>query len=479
MSLVPASYAAQAVAREIGKQIGTYALQKALTAAVKSVPNLSKMSLPSSSGTKRKGNPPPGPPAKKAAASGKPGNKRGPRTAGKYRGKFKGKMRKPAYRKKAIKGVVKRKEDGGTVQDAETVYIGHGIAGYELLDAVHISMIKMMFHDSGTEVTDVRFLCPWRGKIGLWYSTAAAPQDDVENTITFDTTSSYVSLVSLINNSLIASLNTGGEARFHSYIFYKQDDLEISGLTNNYKPLKTYDMSAMSFKANMTSSLTLQNVTKAGVTGDLDRDVMDNVTNNPLKGQQYSTKTKNYSGFTWQPRGTVSMTNVQRRQHPSTIQFLPGVGNGLIRQTHASLISVGQLATDLFKKPPVGFEFGKNVRIRKVGMDPGDIKKLSFKYDLSKNYLKFIHDLKDWLLTNGTSVIGLPYGPAQMMAFEKSLDARNANDGLVKIDFELNQVYACTFRTAKAKRVTSVWSIINDAALYLLFYFHGVVIVDE
>lgn len=279
-------------------------------------------------------------------------------------GKFSsGKRIKRGSRKaKRNYGITATVEVGGTLTDANAIYVGHSsLPGYQVLLTMVQSLVKtLVLKTYNIEIRNIvdnwsEFLIP---KIEILYYTSASSAILGSISVTPINTDTYyatcVSLTGLICTQILAQPQTVWKfMRFYTI-----------PVGNTPVPCEL-DLEFTKVNVYVKSSLKVQN-RSVTVVGNQEADDVDNV---PLYG-------KSYTG-----RGTGLLIRDTQRQNNTSNSFGSDVRHGLMAYVAATDLSQS------LREPPVGTIFANAKRSGKVKLEPGSIKSsvLTFKKNISFN----------------------------------------------------------------------------------------------
>jgi len=348
------------------------------------------------------------------------------RTTGYGGGKSRSRLRKKAVGKYYTTGCVEHIERGGVMSDSQCIYLGCTNSPMEkVLENISRCIIKELFKQAGIAIVDWSLgpddlLTDTGFKISHTYyetSDSADPQvAPVSQNILG--TSTYSGIVT----QFVTLLRTLYGVGVPSYPINFTMNSRTINPTLEGAIVATVVCDQFSFKMANSSCLLIQNRTLAEGT---DNNIDENITNNPITGFVYQTKT---NGFIPRQRGSVTAAG----------GFLPDQITGIVNRPHG--IDERNLI-----KPPKPHYFRGVVRAAAISLKPGEIKKHSIYY--AKQY-----NLSTFLVKHNTALTSTKkqtfLGTSMLFAMEKLLDARNETSP-INIGYEVNTNLKFTYKYTK------------------------------
>lgn len=321
------------------------------------------------------------------------------------------------------KGAVAMKEFRGTVEDAQCVYIGHGLSGDLLALTVGRALVKALYVRTGWEIPSWEESVPFSGSdihfIQLeYFSTATSQTALLTNTANYGTGTTWDQIADAVRTLLTAA--SGPETKYQSLSLYDGSNVGADRVMLSKIMLTRLDM-----KVKYVSHLKIQNATFAGDGSVPEDEDAENVRANPLIGKHYGCSTwRNGFELHWRP----GVNNIAWEG------FYANPDTGIIK-TNATNSETGSLTT--FSKPPPYFQFvatkGTGVRL-----DPGEIQTSDIKFEtriMFQNLMK-----RTWNAFNNYSSstpFTMEFGFAKMLALEKLVDTGAATDpSLVSVGYQ-------------------------------------------
>lgn len=384
---------------------------------------------------------------------------------GKWSGKYRGPYYKAKYRKQIRYGVAKRFEKGGSMNDAECVYIGHAAAPDCVLEIVSKAVVKHMFQKTGSHIADINDYVDFAGCIIVTREGTLTPEaTDKQHQIDFDpqTTSgvrTYADVaLKLVNQTAGEGIFASGDDHFHQWHNIEIHRKVLNESATHYVLYKTR-VDQLVLDVGLKSSMTLQNVSKSAVGGGTASEDVHHLGQNPIKGKVYKSGGEWLNGFRHKNRPTFNFATGAAPQDEwaaGGTQLSGSYSHGHITESFATLGSE-------WKKPPPGNRFGKGVTVGNIILQPGGIKKIEMKFHCRMTLASFIDKYK----TNfGGALLNEDYfafGFAQMVAFEKSLDSRQVTALNIQVDYELNQTYTCVCKSWLPKKTQCELEVLDTA----------------
>jgi len=360
---------------------------------------------------------------------------------GKYKGPTYSEVSKPAYRKAAITGIVAKVEAGGDITDTQCVYVGHGVADFQLNNVISQSLIKFMFNAVGIPVVNVYQAVPWDGKVVITRLDKTGDNKAlVKLTQAFTTAMSYRTLAfnlfgSDSDQKIFGNAHTDIPVHWQNIELYKTDE----ATADVDKIVGCWKMKGLMVHMFAKSTIAVQNITQSGSTGALTDDA-SSIWANPIKGIAYVGQAwKN--GFQYDcrfPSYTLPATS------PVNNVFRADRTYGTFKTNYTALKLVSPY-DNKFIKPPQGYEFMEKVKTARVHLDPGDVKKQSSDFTASMVFGTYHEKMRNILDTTQNSTEYAPFGFPCMFAFEKSVDMRKNAADLIRVGYEVNQTYTATW----------------------------------
>jgi len=352
--------------------------------------------------------------------------------AAKYRRRSTRRNRRVGYSK--VNNSVLRYEAGGTLDDPNAVYLGHGTPTRQLARTFFMSMVRQLLAKYGITFTE------WDEEVFKLNNTGPdfdlalfwnyGPQEHIawkESSILVLPTATYYTLADDLLSKFCADYKAAMDAVdiqyqpvFNKMVLYKGTGEE----TENYE-LASIELRNMKVNYYYSSSLRLQNQTAAGTNGAV-TDV-NNV--NPLEGKVYfGPKNKNYFPLKykapsandqdykgWTPHVTHGYIRDLAKYHPEKLfEDLPGA-----RDVHA-------------------------ISTKKFALHPGQIVVDKITHRHTAKIDTFLKNLQNEWTTptwHGTNL-----GTCRVMGFEKLLADRSfaPAPGPVKVAWEVNYSVSCS-----------------------------------
>jgi len=390
----------------------------------------------------------------------------GVRKEGKWTGVFKASGRSPRHKVYSKGGTVHRFEEGGWVEDAECVYLGQGASGDRLKECMGDSLCKFLYESLGFNVANLENQVPEHGQFKFIRESTGTRSDNADFVLNVVPDDTFRDIGTLMMSTIWSNTSLGIETSWHSIEYWRLDQANELTVTVGFLNLKKeWPFKKIKFNYKFESTMTIQNVTQSGVTGETERMVVDNVAQNPLKGYIYTQKKRYQNGFHWAPKFNTHQNGTDHPTIKPGLDFVADAANGIIHGKYASL-KPADGDTFQFMKPPSGHEFGWGVTADRVTLQPGEIKKLKLVENGEQTLFDWVSKNTMYYKNSEGLDQFLRFGHANMVAFEKSLDSRATGGSNVKIDFELNQVYSFRFYCKKQPKRTDVYTYVAPSAAF-------------
>lgn len=364
-------------------------------------------------------------------------------------------FRKPRRFKKVapyqVRGYSLHIESGGTRDNDEIVYLGHGVAAYQLTAVVWGAVFRKLFAKAGISIIsdDTKVFDPSATGRAFtiqifWSSGPGQVQQYDELPYTTDTT--FGKVVADMNIKLWGA----GTLEHYYPNTLKIMNREISG--SNFIQVCTMDLTNAMIDMACVSSMAVQNrtlATNAGLGIDQNR---NDVLNNPLTGKIYS-GTGNGCGFRVDQETAFTIPLVAN--NTSGVMVTDIMGNPTVAGASGS---AGQIA--VYRRPPLGSAFKYVTKSVSVVLNPGIIRSSKFFWKKSMQFHKFL----DGILHTATNSIATDayrnnFGKFEFWGLEKRCNTRS-DEPTISLGFELDQKYTATLRLLP-QRFIAKSSIIN------------------
>jgi len=342
----------------------------------------------------------------------------------KFRNKGRSKRSRVTKKKRKVnfakKGSIFKWETGGTLADAQSIYLGHTLAWQYVWGSAMRAVIRELFRQKGEHI--VSWQDYWLGGVTTMRISFKYGDLDV-NSLTqanydFPATTTYETLAAGLGNAIIAAL--AGVTRGTIYDIWMNEQagsLATVALVN-------FNQCTLHFAAN--STLKVQNATLGGVVDDGDDEVTD-IHNRPIVGKVYKSK-KAHTGFIPAARYLRGTAEVGYQS------YLGSSSTGLITARNATTL------IQLTKKPPAGYFF--NATAKGVKIHPGVIKYDKWSWSKDFNGSTFLNKFSPFVIIAVTGNQSIPIGPAQMFGLEKEIDTRSGETN-ISCGYQIDQTYMC------------------------------------
>lgn len=323
------------------------------------------------------------------------------------------------------KGAVAMKEYRGTLEDADCVYIGHGMSGDLLALTVARALVKALYIRTGWEIPSWEESVPFSGSdthfLQLEYFTTPTSFSAILiNTVNIGTGSTWDQIADLVRGLLTTASNP--DTKYQSLSLYDGSNVGADRVMLSKIMLQRLDL-----RIKYTSFLKVQNATFAASGTEAEDEDAENVRANPLVGKHYgSHEWRNGFELHWRPGATNT-------DWPG---FYANPDTGAI-QVKAADAQSGSLNT--FDKPPPYFQFvatkGTGVRL-----DPGEIQTSQIKFETRIMFQNLMKKTWQAFLNYASSTpFCMEFGFAKMLGLEKLLDTGAATDAsLVSVGWQVD-----------------------------------------
>jgi hypothetical protein len=349
-------------------------------------------------------------------------------------------------------GCVRRVESGGEFEDPDCVYVGHhNCPPREMFDMLCRSIVRFLFQEAGMDTA------AWENRVAFANS---ANNPGMRLLVTYQPFGGDTVITSPVpfdsgDNFTLETFVTALVAQFRG-IKAAADDARIFRIElQTLSPLRavaSVEASSTFVYLRCTSMLEVQNRTQSANDPALDptRNLINDVTNNPLKGYLYHT---NGSGF--RPRQIFNTLDASQR-----------VGMGFIANNSTGLITARATTTNpsQSKKPFHGSVFQGKVYINKVGVQPGQMIHDKITYLKKLKFDDLWRKISDDILPAGDGDRSYRYiGSCGMFGLEKRVNTRSSQEPNVRIGWELNQTYHMYIRGTKTRVIMPLVSVKSQA----------------
>jgi hypothetical protein len=366
-------------------------------------------------------------------------------------GSLGGKFRKPKRQKKpysqALKsGAVTKYETGTVLSASETPYLGHSFAWNTILLEMCKALIRRLWKKHGVTITSFddtiegvgpadsnqqNYLLEFRyhegqpeslpanaGYINVVYNqtyrqTAQALKQTIDEFASSDNDYFWISL------SLLSVLDATG--------------------TPKTLPLATIDLTKAKVHFDHSSSICIQNRTTATTTAGEDGHDAQHVDNNPVVGKVYEGK-----GL-----GThLRFNNTLAAPGAINSDFYPNPNNGLISFDTGNVTNITTEMLRVLKRPPNKQAFTGVQKQGTVMLNPGEMKTghIRMRQTFTINYInqQFRNAWRTLSALNTSTKMSFNIGKFQFYGFEKRCRTQAADEPVISIGCEINQIYRTT-----------------------------------
>ncbi|QXP07713.1 MAG: putative capsid protein [Arizlama virus AZLM_719] len=374
--------------------------------------------------------------AKKSGSTGgggRVGNYRsaGPSSKGPGKRKYTRKTVASKKRKRVqynIAGSTKYLENGGILTDSQCLYVAHStMPAHEVTQAACRAVVKELFRQMGDSILNWNQIPRNQGSSlvrtmrfeYIFPELALAPN---VVTYTIANTDSYTQIASELENRMDSNIATDA-IEFLSVSIYET----YSANVQTQRAIVYLKNTLLDFE--ITSKLTLQNVTLATTSAETNNDEVSNVESQPLKG-------KVYNGF------------AHRNYMELQSELSTGLRQVLIADPENGLVSINATSDNygLLKKPPQKKVLGMKDEAY-ISMGPGELKNFFTKYKRRLTWNKFCTICVGQF--NSDIQIKQAFGSIQCIALEKYLDNRSASSAPIRLQYEVNHVIKCAYVSAR------------------------------
>jgi len=320
----------------------------------------------------------------------------------------------------AKKGSIFKWETGGTLSDAQSIFLGHTLAWQYVWGSAMRAVIRELFRQKGEHI--VSWQDQWLGGVTTMRVSFKYGDLDVnslsQGNYDFPASTTYETLAAGLGNAIITAL--AGVTRGNIYDIWINEQVSPSATV----ALVNFNQCTLHFACN--STLKVQNATLGGVDDIGDELVLD-IHNRPIVGKVYKSK-KVHTGFVPIARYIRGTAEVGYQS------YLGSVSTGLITARNATTLN------PLTKKPPAGYFF--NATAQGVKIHPGKIKYDKWSWSKDFNGSTFLNKFSPFVIVAVTGNQSIPIGPAQMFGLEKEIDTRSGETN-ISCGYQIDQTYMC------------------------------------
>lgn len=345
-------------------------------------------------------------------------------------GKFNKRRKVDVFRKYTTRGVVNTKEMGGVVtglaaRPGYPVYVGHATHGNTqlMMRLFCRAIVRDIFYKHGVTIQDMELESPGNFTLRAYVTVQSATFAQSPITVT-TTGKSYIQIANEFFDTLVNNFfqTTAAVVPAYQDAYFTLIELKDVADTLVLASLELAD-ATISFKCK--SDLKIQNRTLAPVE-DTDKDVKDNVSNQPLYGKFYSGKG---NGLVCRIR-EVGSNNFKKLLVSAT----SGFGGTVLTNTQDFWL----------REPPLPSTFLGLPKYGKVSIEPGTVKTSSLVHTFTISQRSFWTTIiKNNPTDNvGSAVAQSRYGKFYYMALEKMICSSNTETPPV-LGYELNQRMGC------------------------------------
>lgn len=332
-----------------------------------------------------------------------------------------------------LKGSVKKVEQGGTATVSNSngsVYMGHGTASRQVLDAICRAIVKKLFTMGGYTIADWTQKPNWPLTtyfyLRMGYQEFAAAIATID--VFVDTTKTWNETAEALRTAIINALSSSKIYRFE-YIHLVQSSTTAPN-TESTIPYARINLQDAIFNFKFTSLLAMQNNTVAPViAGDTDNDLNDNIGVNPLKGKVYRQQ-KWCNGFI--------LANTYQGDNNWVVDNQYGVIKNSFLPTSVS---------NQFVVPPNPWEF-ETTKAANIILNPGQVHKSYITFSCRITLGRLLFKAPNMFAQDVTQQVD-QFGTAEMVGLCKQLDDRNESTIYPDIRFQLNQTYSAYIEMRK------------------------------
>jgi len=338
-------------------------------------------------------------------------------------------------------GYVIEYETGGSVSDANAVYLAHGLPTRIVLEAMcgaitRKAMMKFGLEMKGWEIGAMTGSANDRFLWNLQYQLGPSSGTTNGNAAVVLGNQTFINLMVALANLFMASVANG--ARFQEFIEVRLLWTNRPAATDDFREEFRVMLSDLDVYLMCKSVMTLQNRTEAvkSEVSEVDQTNILDVAHNPLVGKMYSGRT----------------TQINMKSLDSAID-----NNFLTLSALSGFDSVaasGALTTAGARKLPYWNDFTHMRGSTNLTLKAGEIRDSVIYYEKKFRAATILQKLLDYMSTSTTSSTGSDstnlYWPCKMIGLEKKLDSRTAGQPDVVVAFQLN--YTLGARCVISKR---------------------------
>lgn len=346
---------------------------------------------------------------------------------GVYKGKIRNPKRKVTKNVFALKGIETQFEANGDLKDKHCVYVGHGTSAQQAYQNLWGAVFRSLLNLAGIQIVN------WNDKFEPW--TASNVRYYVHYSVDEGASESAINVVGPNPGTFFDHLNV-----FLGAIKPVQaanlDGLIWRRVTmfagDDLYPAARMDLTYYHVVYENNSKMKIQNRTSARKDigeADGDDDSADNVEACPLTGRVYE-QSKWMNGFVYtNPRSGFGTRDSLNTNDEGIITGFP-----FLMDTNDTL--------NVFRKPPVAYYMGQNIKSKTVKLDPGSIKDIKFTFrakGLFNTLTRKLQAASDPLRVNKITL----FGKAQVFALEKELSIGLDDNTDVRVGFQIDQIHRC------------------------------------
>lgn len=365
-----------------------------------------------------------------------------PRPKGYHKGigKYSKSFNKARLREQTKYPVVVKTEYTNTVTDADTAYIGHGMAVFQVLEITTKTIIHALFRKSSIYIQNWNDTTQGDFRISLFYSVPQSTTDTTTQEAAFDFifSQTFNDIATNIDAWILGRYSvftTNAEELNYQYIVLFSKDI-APGPLDTWREKTTLFLRDSIITMGWTSNFKVQNTTTGAAAED---DQADDVTANPLRGRSYFGV--NNGPEMKRTYGATALPDIDITARPNT---------GIIQWDKTNWSS-RQLA--LVKRPFNKDAFSGVKTIGNAFLSPGQIKSDNLRFMKTYKINTVFRILQPLLKTynSGTSTITnsipLRLGTYKLFGFEKMV----ATGSNVTMAYENDQTYRGRFKEVRPR----------------------------
>ena len=328
-------------------------------------------------------------------------------------------------------GVVEYVETGGSVTDADCVYVGHSFGVARIFNQMCFAIVQKLFVKAGHRIVSMNEISTTNSPGTDWElawryrSNKGTPL--VERTIISGST--YKDIAENLAANIIDYINASATADdFEMY------DIRLKQINSAATMLQaTLNFTDIMCDFDCSSALALQNQTQADTT-EVDAGNRMEVSNNPLGGKSYEGYGTGSGLKLINNSLTIAGNLLVAQKDRGSITFTPNETNVTLEQKN------------MYRRPPPASSLERVRKCAAVGLKPGEIRNSYLRWKKTIQWNLMIKKLWLHLKEDNLTTQFLPLCSFRIFAFEKKCNTQTA-ESAIDVGFELNCVYRVKLST--------------------------------